>query len=77
MSTFLRKIPFLNSSGGFILFFMGFSGIGYYSYRVLNDSKFDHPMVTESLRLLSSNKQIAEIAGYPVMLKPTIKAKFV
>ena len=55
-----------NSSAGFTLFFLGFSGVGWYSYRLLNDSKLEHPLVAESIRLLSANKQIAEIAGYPV-----------
>lgn len=64
-----------NSSAGFILFFMGFSGTGYYGYRLYNDSKFSHPLVVESVRLISANSQIAEIAGYPVALKTNIKAK--
>jgi len=46
-----RLIPF-KSASGFTLFALCFSGIGYFSVSWYHNRKYDHPIVSEAIRLL-------------------------
>lgn len=63
-----RLIPF-KSASGFTLFALCFSGIGYFGVSWFHNRKYDHPIVSEAIRLLQHNDQIIKLAGYPLSLK--------
>lgn len=53
----------LRSFGNFAITSVGVIGIGFWSYSVYSEGKFNQPIIGESIKLLGKHPQIKELAG--------------
>jgi hypothetical protein len=55
---------------------VGFAGLGFWSYSIYSEGKFNQPIIGESIKLLGRNPQIKELVGMSVAMQaspsPTI-----
>jgi hypothetical protein len=55
----------LKSFGNFSITAIGLIGVGFWSYSFYSESKFNQPIIAESIKLLGKHPQIKELAGMP------------
>jgi hypothetical protein len=67
----------LKSFGNFAITSLGFIGLGFWSYSIYSEGKFNQPIIGESIKLLGKHPQIKELAGYPLSYSFSLGNRFV
>ena len=56
------KWPF-KTPGNFFLSSLGFVGLSFWGYSIYSESKFNQPIIGESIKLLGRHQQVKELVG--------------
>lgn len=54
--------PF-KSIGNFVVTSIGFVGISFWGYSIYSETKFNQPIIGESIKLLGKHQQVRELVG--------------
>jgi hypothetical protein len=54
--------PF-KSAGNFFISSLGFIGVSFWGYSIYSESKFNQPIIGESIKVLGKHPQVKELVG--------------
>ena len=59
----LAKWPF-KSAGNFFITSLGFIGVSFWGYSIYSETKFNQPIIGESVKLLGRHQQVKELVNF-------------